>query len=94
MEGAVDIVAVVFLQALAQVARGEGLARAPDGIDADRFVDGVRGQRHHGAQRLGIGGGVVERDRAAVAVADQHAILDRRAWPAARGSTSSASISM
>ena len=76
MEGAVGIVAVIFLQALAQIARGKGLAGPSDGIYADRLVDGVRSQRHHGAQRLGIRCRVVERDRAAVAVADQHTILD------------------
>ena len=32
MEGAVGIVAVIFLQALAQIARGKGLAGSPDGI--------------------------------------------------------------
>ena len=47
-----------------------------DGSDADRLVDCVRRQGHHGAQRLGIGGGVVERDGAAVAVADQDAVVD------------------
>src|SRR5713226_3813600 len=41
MEGAVDIVAVIFLQARTQITRGEGLAGAPDGFYADRFVDGV-----------------------------------------------------
>ena len=76
VERALDIVAVIPGQPLAQVARGEGLARAMDRGDADRLVDGVRRYRHHGAQRFGIGSGIVQRDRAAVAVADQHAILD------------------
>jgi hypothetical protein len=59
-------------------------SRARDRLDADRLVDGVRGQRHHGAQGLRIGGCIVERDRAAVAVADQHAIFDAEVGQQAR----------
>jgi len=83
-EGAVDIVAVILRELLAQVAGGERRARASDGLDADRFVDRMRRQGHDRAQRLRVGGGIVQCDRAAVAVADQHAILDaegrQQAW--------------
>ena len=75
-KAAVDVVAVILDQPLAQVAGGEGLAGAVDAVDRDGFVDGVGGQRHHRTQRLGIRRGVVERDRAAVAMADQHAVGD------------------
>jgi hypothetical protein len=84
VKGAVDVVAVILEQPLAQLARREGLAGAMDGGDADRLVDRMRGDRHHRAQRLGIGGGVVEGDGAAVAVADQNAILDRQCREQAR----------
>src|SRR5476649_248283 len=84
VKGAVDVAAVILEQPLAQLARREGLTGALDGDDANRLVDCVRSDRHHRAQRLGIGGGVVEGDRAAVAVADQHAILDRQSREQAR----------
>src|SRR5690349_1293648 len=71
------MVAVIARQLLAQVGGGPGLAHANNGLQADRFVDRVRSERHHRTQGRRIGGRVVQRDRSAVAVADQHAILDR-----------------